>query len=481
MTNARSTLANAREREILALHAAPMSKRKIADEIKVSPGTVRRHLPRAKAMDAQPANGASRAIVQDADVREQRRCRQRALDVERGLFWLTVFGVLPNTESWNATKARAKGATSFFCHEFPFFSRLDGRWHPWASPQRIARDFRSEDLRDRGLDAFGRVVARTAAALELQGTPYAPLAFRESVFSAAIAAGSRLSMADPTMSPPPAVLCRSLREDTTGWENPARFGMSPWGPFGLPRVEERGLVVIASRDAERRFDSARKAVLADLVDDGVGVAITSTPSGVTIASRVGPIPALERFVACGGQMGTGARVTIPERASGNEPMANGARNQGARTALLAGLRWALNCGPELTAAGHLSLVVAEAQANGNTVLPELAGFLDLWSVRHAPPDPAALATVLDLAASGDLGCAETELAALTSSLLESRLAVVAIIEPSNDDDESCLVSKATYTFEFTSDDGIDRSAILDPGHGISAAHLTAIRRALETA
>ena len=221
--------------------------------------------------------------------------------------------------------------------------------------------------------------------------------------------------------------------------------------------------MIASRDAERRFDIARKVVLADLVDDGVGVAITSTPSGVTIASRVGPIPALERFVGCDAQMGTGARVTIPERASGNEPMANGARNQGARTALLAGLRWALDCGPELTAEGHLSLVVAEAQANGNTVLPELAGFLDLWSVRHAPPDPAALATVLDLAASGDLGSAETELAALTSSLLESRLAVVAIIEPSNDDDESYLASRATYTFEFTADDGIDRCAILDPG------------------
>ena len=481
MTNARSTLANAREREILALHAAPMSKRKIANEIKVSPGTVRRHLPRAKGMDAQPANGASRAVVQDADVREHRRRRQRALDVERGLFWLTVFGVLPNTESWNATKAREKGATSFFCHEFPFFSRLDGRWHPWASPQRIARDFRSEDPRDRGLDAFGRVVARTAAALERQGTPYAPLAFRESVFSAAIAAGSRLSMEDPTISPPPSILCRSLREDTTGLENPARFGMSPWGPFGLPRVEERGLVVIASHDVERRFDCARKAVLADLVDDGVGVSITSTPSGVTIASRVGPVPALERLVACGAHVDTGARVTIPERASGTEPMANGARKQGARTALLAGLRWALDCGPELTAAGHLSLVVAEAQANGNTVLPELAGFLDLWSVRRAPPDPAAFATVLDLAASGDLESAETELAAITSSLPESRLAVVAIIEPSNDDGENRLASKATYTFEFTSEDGIDRNAILDPGHGISTAHLTAIRRALETA
>jgi hypothetical protein len=257
--------------------------------------------------------------------------------------------------------------------------------------------------------------------------------------------------------------------------------MSPWGPFGLPRVEERGLVVIASHDVERRFDCARKAVLADLVDDGVGVSITSTPTGVTIASRVGPVPALERLVACGAHVGTGARVTIPERASGAEPMANGARKQGARTALLAGLRWALDCGPELTAAGHLSLVVAEAQANGDTVLPELAGFLDLWSVRRAPPDPAAFATVLDLASSGDLESAETELAAITSSLPESRLAVVAIIEPSNDGDESCLASKATYTFEFTSDDGIDRNAILDPGHGISAAHLAAIRRALETA
>ena len=482
MTNARSTLANARAREILALRAAPMSKRKIANEIRVSPGTVRRHLPRARAMDAQPANGVSPAIVQETDVREHRRRRQRALDVERGLFWRTVFGVLPNTESWNATKAREKGAGSFFCHEFPFFSRLDGRWHPWASPQRIARDFRSEDPRDRGLDAFGRVVARTAATLERQGTPYAPLAFRESVFSAAIAAASRLSLADSTMSPPPAVLCRSLREDTTGWENPWRFGMSPWGPFGLPRVEERGLVVIASGDAERRFDSARKAVLADLLDDGVGVSITSTPSGVTIASRVGPIPALGRFVACGAHVGSaGARVTIPERASGIEPMANGARNQSARTALLSGLRWALDCAPELTAVGYLSLVVAEAQADGNTVLPELAGFLDLWSVRQAPPDPAAVAAVLDLAALGELGSAETELAALTRPLPESRLAVVAIIEPSNDDDENRLASKAAYTFEFTSEDGVDRGAILDPGHGISTAHLKAIRRALETA
>ena len=162
-------------------------------------------------------------------------------------------------------------------------------------------------------------------------------------------------------------------------------------------------------------------------------------------------------------------------------MANGARDQGARTALLAGLRWALDCVPELTAEGHLSLVVAEAQANGNTVLPELAGFLDLWSVRRTPPDPAAFAAVLDLAASGDFGSAETELAAITSSLPESRLAVVAIIEPSSDDDENCLASRATYMFEFTSDDGIDRRAILDPGHGISTAHLTAIRRALETA
>ena len=481
MTNARSTLANAREREILALHAAPMSKRKIANEIKVSPGTVRRHLPRAKGMDAQPANGASRAIVQDADVREHRRRRQRALDVERGLFWLAVFGVLPNTESWNATKAREKGATSFFCHEFPFFSRLDGRWHPWASPQRIARDFRSEDPRDRGLDAFGRVVARTAAALERRGTPYAPLAFRESVFSAAIAAGSRLSMEDPRMSPPPSVLCRSLREDTTGLENPARFGMSPWGPFGLPRVEERGLVVIASRDAERRFDSARKAVLADLVDDGVGVSITSTPSDVTIASRLGPIPALDRLVASGAHVSAGEHLTIPEHASGTGPMTNRTHAHGARTALLTVLRWVLDCAPELTAAGHLSFVVAEAQADGNTVLPELVAFLDLWSARQAPPTPAAFAAVLHLAASGDLASAETELAALISPLPETRLAVVAIIEPSDDDEQDCLASKATYTFEFLPDEGIDRSAILDPGHGISSAHLKAIRKALESA
>lgn len=458
-----------------------MSKRKIADEINVSPGTVRRHLPRAKVTDVQPAGGVSHGVVQCADVRERRRRRQRALDVERGLFWLTVFGVLPNTESWNATKSRERGATSYFCHEFPFFSRLDGEWHPWASPQRIARDFRSDGPRDRGLNAFGRVVARTAAMLERQGTPYDALAFRESVFSAAVAAGSRLSMEYPMTSPPPAVLCRSLREDATGGENPSRFGISPWGPFGLPRAEERGLVVIASRDLERRFDSTRKAVLADLVDDSVGVSITSTPSGVTIASRVGPIPALDRLVASGAHVSAGAHVTIPECASGGGPLANGARAQGARTALLTVLRWVLDCGPELTAAGHLSLVVAEAQANGNTVLPELVVFLDLWSARQAPPDPAAFAAVLGLAASGDLGSAETELAALASPLPESRLAVVAIIEPSDDDEEDCLASKATYTFEFLPDEGIDRSAILYPGHGISNAHLKAIRKALKDA
>ncbi len=463
------------------MHGIPMSKRKIADEINVSTGTVRRHLPRAKATDGQPARGVSPGVVQDADVREQRGSRQRALDIERGLFWLTVFGVLPNTESWNATKSREKGATSHFCHEFPFFSRLDGRWHPWSSPQRIARDFRSEDPRDRGLDAFGRVVARTAVVLERRGTPYDPLVFRESVFSAAIAAGSRLSMADPTMSPPSAVLCRSLREDTTGWENPWRFGMSPWGPCGLPRVEERGLVVIASRDVERRFDSARKAVLADLVDDGVGVSITATPSEVTIVSRIGPIPALDRLVASGAHVNAGEHLTIPEYASGTGPMTNRTHAHGARTALLTVLRWVLDCGPELTAAGHLSLVVAEAQADGNTVLPELAAFLDLWSARQAPPAPAAFAAVLNLAASGDLASAETELAALTSPLPESRLAVVAIIEPSDDDEEDCLASKATYTFEFLPDEGIDRSAILDPGHGISNAHLKAIRKALERA
>ena len=481
MTSARSTLANARDREIQAMHGALMSKRRIAVEIDVSTRTVRRHVPRAKTTDGQPASGVSRGVVQDADVRAQRRRRQRALDVERGLFWLTVFGVLPNTESWNATKARQKGATSHFCHEFPFFSRLDGKCHPWSSPQRIARDFPSEHSRDRGLDTFGRVVARTAAVLERQGAPYDPLAFQESVFSAAVAASSRLSMEDPTMAPPSAILCRSLRENTTGWENPSRLGMSAWGPFGLPRVVERGLAVIASRDLERRFDSARKAVLADLFDDGVGVSITSTPSDVTIASRVGPIPALERLVASGAHVSAGAHVTIPEWANGTGPVANGAPAQGARTALLTVLRWVLDCGPELTAAGYLSLVVAEAQADGITVLPELAVFLDLWSARQAPPNPAAFAAVLNLAAAGDPRSAETELAALISPLQESRLAVVAIVEPSDDDNEDCLASRATYAFDFLPDEGIDRSAILDPGYGISNAHLKAIRKALEDA
>jgi len=481
LTNARSILAAARDREIGRLRTEEgLSIHQTADELGMTPRGVRHH-PTALGVAPRPARQQARpASPDDHAAREWRRQRQRALDIERGLAFLALFGVLPNTDSWNATKSRKKGPTSFFRHQFPFISRLDGRWHPWPSPQQIACRFPSDDPTQPRMEAFRRLVTRVWATLERQGTPYEPIVFPESILEAALQASSRSSIADPAMIVPEIIRCASLRRDRTGWENPARFASSTCGPIGLPRAEDRGLCIIAAPDLERRLECTRRSILADRIDEGVGVLITATPVSVVISARRGPVPAIHHLPAPDAQVAPNWCVSVPEPPT-PAVATDGVSSRLARPALLDVLKWALECRDELIATGVLSLVIAEAQADERSILPELGVFLTLWSARHAPPDAQAFAAVLDHAAAGDQLAAEAGLAELMSPLQASRLAVVAVIEPCDSDDERCLDADATCRFEFLPDDAIDRTATYRPDAGINDAHLKAIRRAIENA
>jgi len=490
LTNARSILAAARRDEIWALHEEGLSNRATAAEIGVSRSTVGRHIAamRAEREDAPPS-APSRPVDERAaaehrerhlEATERQREQQRPLDIECGLAYFALFGELPNTDSWNATNCRTTGPAPFFCHEFPFLSRLDGRWHPWPSPQRIERDFPASYPADRGLDAFNRIVVKTWLTLKRQGTPYVPLAFRESVFDAALQAASRASITDPAMTVPGVLRCSSLRKDRAGRENPARFGSTSWGPIGIPRVAERGLCVIASFDFWRRFECVRKTVLADLVDDGAGICITSTPTAVVIRSRHGSIPAIQRLNVPQVRASPHGSVLIhePSEATTHAP---GNRARVERPALLDVLRWVLDCRDDLIATGTLSILIAEAQAGGRSILPQLGAFLGLWTARHAPSDAETIAAALDRAVAGDEPALAADLAALNRPLSASGLAVVAVIEPCGSEDERCLYDLATCGFDFLAEEGIDRTATYRPGTGLEAKHLEAIRDALRKA
>ena len=437
MTNARAAVAADRRRVMAQLHDRGLSTHAIARIL----GVDRRHVARTlRALtgresrddteDRHPSRGPEDAA---SDRREQRR----ALLIEAGIAWLTMFGVLPNTRSWNATKAREDGPESFLYHEMAFISRLDGRAHPWPSPATIARHFRTAPSRGQ-LDEYREIVGQVHRELIRNGTPYEPIVLEDSLIWAMLQASSRASVADPKMQVPHQLRCRPGDSAMPGDEPRGRIGSSDWGPIRIPRLTDRGVCLVAALDPDRRVDVTRTVLRADLVDEELGVMILATPLSVTIRAREGRVPRMDRLDVPGATTSPAGILTIPEM-----PPAGGQRPWEARPGLLMALRWALDYQHDLAATGIVSILVAEAQADGRSVLLALAGVAQFWWTTN--------------------------------------LALTAIIDPTGSPDEQLLSQIATTRVEFVQGHRIAPEDVFDPGCGISDATLRAIRSALRGA
>ena len=107
------------------------------------------------------------------------------------------------------------------------------------------------------------------------------------------------------------------------------------------------------------------------------------------------------------------------------------------------LRWALDYQHDLAATGIVSILVAEAQADGRSVLLPLTAVAQFWRTTN--------------------------------------LALTAIIDPTGSPDEQLLSQIATTRVEFVQRHRIAPDDVFDPGCGISDATFRAIRSALRGA
>ncbi len=130
------------------------------------------------------------AVRDDVDV-ARRKARRRALDIEAGLVWMTLFGTQPTWHAWNATRARKTGHVAFGRDQLGFTSRIDGKWRQWPSPQRIAKDFAHENAGMSGMDSYRAIIKNLRKTLRDLQTPYVPIVVLEQLQWAELQARAR--------------------------------------------------------------------------------------------------------------------------------------------------------------------------------------------------------------------------------------------------------------------------------------------------
>jgi hypothetical protein len=368
------------------------------------------------------------------------KARRRALDIEAGLAWTALFGSLPTQYSWNATKARRAGAEAFGRDQLGFTSRLDGRWHPWPSPQRISKDFAGEHAGLRGMDCYRRIMTNVRKKLRDLGTSYKPIVRSDVLARAQLQARARHISGQQPMTVPHELQCASLRQHSFEREIPWLSGSNTTGPIRVPAVRDRGVCVMSSMDSTERASFFAHALRIDMFDRSIGLMIAASTTQVQIGSPKGSVPGLADLAAStSSQHRSGDQcLEILEASAADAESGNDAgRCAEGRRGLLATLEWALRHQPDLVQLGPLSLAIAE----GQSLLSKLVAFVDGWTA-----GPAAAAITLD---------------------------------PTGSHDEAMLMARATWTFEATQAIAPDPETVVDPAHDMTAAEAKILRRIIE--
>lgn len=372
----------------------------------------------------------------------RRKTRRRALDIEAGLVWRALFRDLPTQYSWNATKARNAGAKAFGRDQLGFTSRLDGHWHPWPSPQRLAKDFAGEYPAQSGMECYRRIVNKLHKKLGRLGMSYKPILRSDRLAFANLQQQARHVTGRQPMTVPPEVQCASLRQHGFEREIPWLSGSKTTGPIRVPAIRDRGICVMASLDGDERWSFFTHTLCIDMLDPAIGLMIAASRTQVQVGSPKGPVPDLANLAAATAQEHRAGDccLAIPEdpveQAAAGEEAGSPA---GTRRGLVAALEWALRHQQHLVELGPLSLVVTD----GQSLLPELVAFVDGWKA-----GPAAAAITL---------------------------------APTGSSDEALLIAKATWTFEATQVGLPDRDTVVDPTYDMTTAHARILRRMIEAA